>query len=104
MCFIIHSVSWERTNTHTHTLRSKVAFFYIHDVAFHFKIKSEVAKTGNHARRKKRAGREKKGEERRKDGRWKAGEKSEGGLENILHSELFIHQHNLQSFEERRDV
>lgn len=28
----------------------------------------------------------------------------EGRLESILHSELFIHQHNLQSFEERRDV
>ena len=28
----------------------------------------------------------------------------EGRLENVLHSELFIHQHNLQSFEERRDV
>lgn len=40
-------------------------------MTLHFisKIKSEVAKTGNHARRKKRAGREKKGEERRKG--WK---------------------------------
>ena len=54
-------------------------------------------------------GKGRRGEEMRggeKDGELVSRSKAvrEGRLESVLHSELFIHQHNLQSFEERRDM
>lgn len=54
--------------------------------------------------RERKEGKEKRGGE--EDGELVSRSKAvrEGRLESILHSELFIHQHNLQSFEERRDM